>query len=315
MLPTADVLANSLPAVTFTATYCAICGQHALDDELYPQRLNKRTFSSEVFSARRLPDRLHYRMVRCIGCGLVRSDPVADTAHLTDLYVQSTFDYGNEVANLRQTYGNYLRKLEHFRARKDSLLEIGCGNGFFLQEAERQGYRDVWGVEPSTEAVALADPGLAGRIVHDVMRDHLFEDGRFDVICLFQVFDHLPDPVSVLDECYRIMRPGGLILFLNHNVEALSARLLGERSPIVDVEHTYLYSPATMRRLIAGRGFSVEHVGIAHNVYSLRYLARLLPFPPRLKGSLLTALDEWSLGTRRLSIPLGNLWMVAQKPQ
>ena len=125
-----------------------------------------------------------------------------------------------------------------------------------------------------------------------------------------------PDPGALLDECWQVLKPGGLLLCLNHNIEALSARLLKERSPIIDLEHTYLYSPATMRRLVELHGFGVEHVGPVWNNYPLHYLTRLLPLPARFKLPLLHWLQRAPLGRRvRFSVPLGNLYLVAQKSE
>src|SRR5207248_2471865 len=104
--------------------------------------------------ARRLPDGIRYRIAKCRTCGLVRSDPVVAPEVLARLYVQSTFDYGDEVANLTRTYGRYLAKLASYGVRKGALLEIGCGNGFFLVEALARGYTTVRGCEPSAAAVA-----------------------------------------------------------------------------------------------------------------------------------------------------------------
>jgi len=137
-------------------TACAICGTHDNATELYPANLDAHAFSPAVFSARRLPDRVHYRIVRCNSFCLVRSDPVADPAAVSNLYHQSSFDYNEETANLSQTYGKYLARLDAYGVKKGSLLEIGCGNGFFLEEARRQGYADVRGVEPSRAAIELA---------------------------------------------------------------------------------------------------------------------------------------------------------------
>ena len=187
--------------------------------------------------------------MRCRGCGLVRSDPIADRALLYRLYSDSTLNYGMESANLRRTYGRCLARLKRHGATTDRLLEIGCGHGFLLEEALSQGYSLVQGVEPSRDAVAKAAAHIRPRIVCDVFRPGLFPEASFDAICMFQVFDHLADPAGVLDGCFRVLRDGGMVLALNHNVEAWSARLLGRRSPIIDVEHTFLYSPRTMRRL------------------------------------------------------------------
>ncbi len=84
-----------------------------------------------------------------------------DEATLSHLYAKSTFDYESETANLKATYGRYLSKLRRIGGRQQSLLEIGCGDGFFLEQALQQGYTDVRGVEPSEAAIAGASPRCA----------------------------------------------------------------------------------------------------------------------------------------------------------
>jgi hypothetical protein len=118
----------------------------------------------------------------------------------------------------------------------------------------------------------------------------------------------------LLDSCFAALRPGGLVLSINHNITAVSARLLGERSPIVDIEHTYLYSPATMARIFTAHGFRIRKAGSVRNQYSFRYLVRLLPLPAGPKRAALAWLQRHSIGRLRLSVPLGNLYLVAQKP-
>ena len=206
--------------IPLSSTRCAICQTERSVQEFYPANFQPDALNPRVFSARRLPDRIHYRMVRCLSCGLVRSDPVAETALLNELYAHSAFDYANELNNLKRTYGRYLGRTRRWTSRWESLLEIGCGNGFFLEEALARGLDDVIGVEPSSAAIAAAPAALRPRLVCDVMRPGLFAAERFDVICLFQVFDHIPDPSGLLAECHRILRPGGAVLALNHNVEA-----------------------------------------------------------------------------------------------
>jgi len=301
-------------AVELHATLCAICQIENNATELYPSNFDPGAFSPAVFSARRMPDRVHYRMVRCNTCDLVRSDPVADPATVADLYHQSSFDYGEETENLARTYGAYLARLRRYGASKESILEIGCGNGFFLMQARAQGYCDVRGVEPSRSAIELAPPEIRGRILCAMMQPGLFPDKTFDAICLFQVLDHIFDPATLVQTCFHILKPGGFVLCLNHNVDAFSARLMKERSPIVDIEHTYLYSPATITRLFTKFGFQVKETGAVRNRYSLSYLTRLVPMPRALKKMMLAGLNFTHLGRLPLRAPLGNLYMIARKP-
>jgi SAM-dependent methyltransferase len=134
------------------------------------------------------------------------------------------------------------------------------------------------------------------------------------VICLFQVLDHVPDPNALLTECFRLLRPQGLILCINHNVAAPSAWLLRGRSPIVDIEHTYLYDRRTMDALFAANGYRVLDAGSVWNTYSLAYLAQLLPVPRGLKQTAMNWLRRARIARARVSLPLGNLYLVGQRP-
>jgi SAM-dependent methyltransferase len=307
-----DALETKLPEMF--ATRCAICDREGDVTERWPATFDPEAFSARVFSARRLPDRVHYRMVTCDTCGLLRSDPVASEELLAKLYESSSFDYGEEVESLQATYGRALGWLEEHSSQRQALLEIGCGNGFFLQQAHRQGWKEVCGVEPSADAIAKAPPELDGAIVRDVMRAGLFPPESFDAVCLFQVLDHISNPVELLKECLAVLRPGGQILAFNHNASAWSARVLGERSPIVDIEHTYLYSPETMRTIFTKVGFTDPQVRSVRNTYSLAYLAQLVPLPSGIKPRLLTTLRAGLASRIRVTVPLGNLCLIARKP-
>jgi hypothetical protein len=92
---------------------------------LYPANLDAEALTPTIFSARRLPDGIRYRMVRCNTCGLVRSDPIAAPDILNRLYRQSSFDYSTEVESLKQTYGHRVAGLVKYNVRKGVLLEIG----------------------------------------------------------------------------------------------------------------------------------------------------------------------------------------------
>jgi SAM-dependent methyltransferase len=303
-----------MPAAAMRPTRCAICRTEENATELYPATFDHFSFNAANFSARRVPDGVHYRIVKCRSCGLVRSDPVLDACALAKLYAQSSFEYGGEADHIRATYGRYLAKIAPCRTSKGALLEIGCGNGFFLEEAFSQGYHPVQGIESSRLAVESASPAIRDKIICAAMRPGIFNPEQFEIICLFQVIDHLPEPGVILEECYKLLLPGGIVLVISHNIEALSAKLLKSRSPIIDIEHTYLFSPATLARLLIAHGFQVVNSGSVRNTYPLHYLTKMAPLPKGLKRALLSLLRVTHGGRLRLSLPLGNLYIAAQKP-
>jgi 2-polyprenyl-3-methyl-5-hydroxy-6-metoxy-1,4-benzoquinol methylase len=304
---------SSYMNIPLIPTKCAICDTSNNSFELYPAKFDAEAFNVEVFSARRLPDMVHYRIVQCHQCNLVRSDPVIDKEILNELYLGSKLTYSKDIPNLRQTYGKYLRKLEKYTNNKESILEIGCGNGFFLIEALSQGYKNVLGIEPSESAVEQVSPILKGKIYNDVMRTGVVSQ-KVNVICMFQLFDHIPNPNEFLDICLDTLLPGGLILCFNHNINALSARLLGEKSPIIDIEHTYLYSPDTLKKLFQKHGFVVREARPAWNIVNVSSLFRLFPLPKNMKSRMLSYLERNPrFGQISMSLPIGNLYLIAQK--
>ena len=78
-------------------TRCPICETNGSDREVYAMNFQPQDLNGAVFSARRLPDRLHYRMVRCRRCGLLRSDPILPAGELARLYESSQFTYETEA--------------------------------------------------------------------------------------------------------------------------------------------------------------------------------------------------------------------------
>jgi len=293
-------------------TLCAICESDAWDREIYRARLGAGAATCGRFSARRQPDRVHYRMVRCSHCGLIRSDPVLEEDELARLYRGSSFDYEDESVCAGRTYARYVRESMPLLKDRTRMLEIGCGNGFFLEKALELGFAEVHGVEPSCQAVAAAPPALRPRIKNELFQAGLYPPGWFDLICGFQVFDHLTQPNEVLRTCRELLAPGGLALFIHHDAGAWTHRVLGERSPIIDIEHTYLYDKRTVTRIFAKHGFDVLRVFAVQNVYSLAYWCKMAPMPSWLKSRLLPVLRRSRSGRWLVPMRAGNLGILAR---
>ena len=291
-------------------TLCAICDTDRWDRPLYSEELGDGAFTSERFSARRVPDRIHYRMVRCGNCGLIRSDPVLEETELAGLYAASQLTYATEAEFAGDTYARYLREVLPLAPGRDRLLEIGCGSGFFLERALDLGFTEVSGVEPSRDAVEAASPRVRNAIHLGGFCEGLFPQSHFSVICGFQVFDHLSNPNETLQQCRRILRPGGLILLIHHDAAAWTHRLLGERSPIIDVEHIYLYDRRTIARIFAKNGFEILRVFSVRNRYPIYYWTGMAPIPAGLKRRLISKLHNSALGRRPVAWNAGNLGIV-----
>lgn len=290
---------------------CALCSKDNDFRVLYKENFDLELVDSKVFSARRIPDRLHFQIVKCNHCGLIRSNPIIPLQNLKKLYQESKFTYGEEIENLQLTYGFYLKRLDDYGVIKGKLLEIGCGNGFFLEEALELGYKEVWGVEPSRDAINKASTKVKKHIIHDFFRPGIFMPNKFDVICFFQVLDHVLNPSQFLSECHRILKPDGLILCISHDIGAWSARVLKEKSPIIDIEHTYLYDKKTIAKLFGKNKFQILGVGGIKNTYSLSYWLKMVPLPRGIKRILIKKYHKFL--RLKLTLGVGNLYLIARK--
>ncbi len=300
----------------FHSTACVLCGSSERKDYqvIYPANYDVKNVAS-LFSARRLPDGIHSQIVKCKKDGQVRSNPVLNDGTLNQLYKESEFTYQHEVRNLVTTY---IRAISHVLPKlqkNDRILEIGCGSGFVLSELKRRGYRKVSGVEPSKLAIEAADKSVQKEIVQKPFSSSLFPKNTFKLIFILQTLDHIPEPNEFLKGCFTQLEKGGYILSYHHNVESWSAKMMGEKSPIFDIEHTYLYSHQTSKALFEKAGFEVVKVFSPLNTLSLYHLLWLTPLPRTLKKIFLenTQLKN-ALGSFTLQVPLGNTCIIARKP-
>jgi ubiquinone/menaquinone biosynthesis C-methylase UbiE len=229
---------------------------------VYPATIDPQSFTAEVFSARRLPDRRHYRWVKCKKCSLYRSDPISDI-DLDELYKVSTFDYSTELHGLRNSYRKIVFKTCPSPKGK-SIVEIGGGNGFFLQEAQEMGFTKLIEIEPSLSAFESAHKTLKPYFIVDMLRDGLIPDNSVDIVVIFHVLDHLPDPSLVLNQIYKMLKPGGSICIAVHNVNSVSAKILKNKSPVPYATTTLNVHQLANNLALLEKQFAEREAEIAH---------------------------------------------------
>ncbi len=296
-------------------TVCALCGTNDHAKILYAATVNPEHLNPEVFSARRLPDRLHAEILRCGRCGLVYPRTLIDSKILAALYERSKFTYGDQQRYICATYSRYVRKaMESITSpRPWSLLDIGCGNGFMVAEALRLGFDEAQGIEPSEDAIASAPIDIRPRLKQGMFSAASVNDQRFDLLTCFQTLDHIPDPVSFVRDCFSLLKPSGIALFINHNIASWTARMLGERCPMIDIEHTYLHTPQTMRTLFDRAGFTDIHTFSVRNDYPLSYWLHLVPGPKKAKIALIQILKSVGIGNVVIPLYPGNVGLIGKK--
>jgi 2-polyprenyl-3-methyl-5-hydroxy-6-metoxy-1,4-benzoquinol methylase len=179
-----------------------------------------------------------------------------------------------------------------------TLLEVGCGVATLLGLLKKRGFC-VLGMDSSEEAAALAKvQSGVDVVVGSRLNDVGFEAASFDLVTLFHVIEHIPDPREVLAEVRRILQPKGRVIVQVPNRASWQSRLCGARWSGLDVpRHVIQYSTQSMRRLLAGEGFHVRRT----RHFNLRDNA------PALASSLFPALDP--ISRRGKAEPGALAWM------
>ena len=298
------------------STRCAICETLGNTTVLFNERLPSEGINPHVYSPRRRRDYVHYRFVKCNSCGLVRSDPIINSLKLSELYQRSecTYTDKNENIPLTKTYGNYIKQLlENYRMEKETYLDIGCSNGFMLENALELGFKNVFGVEPSKDAIDRANKTIRDRIINNMFHGELFEAEKFNLISIFQTFDHVLDPNNFLKDCFKILKKGGFLIAINHNIGSLSFRILKERSPIIDIGHAYLYDLNTIKKILQKNQFTVLKVFSVKNFVSPNRFVDLLPISENTKNTLHKFVNNLKISGISIPMYLGNLGIIAQK--
>jgi SAM-dependent methyltransferase len=295
------------------ARACPVCGSDAAT-VFAEERIDPAALDGFAFASRKQPDYMHYRLVACQVCDLIYASPAPGPETLAGAYLTAGFDSSEESRWAARTYRSLLRpvlaSLGDPQRRSPgglrSALDIGAGDGAFLEELLAAGFGHVEGVEPSDAPRMSAKDPIRPFIHEGLFSPAVFEGRRFDLITCLQTIEHVHEPLALCRDAWSLLTEGGALFIVCHNRRAASAKLLGRHSPIFDVEHLQLFSPRSLRQLLGETGFTSVSVRPVFNSYPVRYWARLAPIPDRLKPKTQEALGG-RMGALRVMLPAGNV--------
>jgi SAM-dependent methyltransferase len=283
---------------------CPLCGASDVRREVAAAHIAAERLDSYSFASRKAPERMHWRFVECASCSLVYAQETPPDEWFLDQYREAAYDSGAEARDAAATYASLLSRFAARLPGREGAIDIGAGDGAFLEKLLEAGFTDVRGFEPSAAPRSAAAAHVAPLIAAQPFTADAVEAGSCSLVSCLHTIEHVPNPAALCADVAQALRPGGAFFVVCHDVCALSARVLGARSPIFDVEHFQLYSRRTLSRQLSQAGFDRIVVHSFRNTYPLRYWLRLAPLTPSLKR-----LPE-RLGAVRLTLPAGNLWAV-----
>jgi len=211
-----------------------------------------------------------FTLVRCARCSLCYVTPRREAAALlAEVYDASYWssgaprergygDYRGDEALYLRTFRRRFERLAPQLPRGGRALEVGCAAGYSLRVLEQRGF-EVYGIEPSAAIRAHALQHFGPERIHaGTLDDCAFEDGSFDLIVLWDVIEHLCDPLAALRRLHGLLAADGRLLIETQNIDALAARVLGRRwTHFKHDEHLLHFSRATLRRALEQSGFEL----------------------------------------------------------
>jgi len=149
--------------------------------------------------------------------------------------------------------------LPHFRGSGQA-LDIGTGAGVYAATLKRLGW-NVTGVEFDASAAHVASERMKLNIYVGSLEDAEFGAESFDFVSMFHVIEHLPDPLSTLKECFRVMNNRAKIIIRTPNFNSLTRRVYGKFWRGVEApRHLFLFSPDTLVKMLERAGFHVTSI-------------------------------------------------------
>jgi len=226
-------------------TECPICGDRLEKKSLCKVNL---VYDSE------------YDLVECAECGVIYFSPMPTQAQLREFYSATYYDFdkGREEGK-GMAFAHTLKRWK----TKGRFVDVGCATGFFINGIRNNSEWEVYGTDFGESAVRYARDILKLNVVQGDLADARFPDAFFDYVHVNNVLEHVLDPLSLLKECRRIIKPDG-IFFLsvpngyNDSLDLREFYKLERRPARSKNGHIFFFRAKTLEPLFARFGFTVE---------------------------------------------------------
>lgn len=256
------------------------------------------------------------QVVECRQCGMVYITPRPDAR-----LIQDGYESGEDrrfVAQNPERIHSFERKVRSILKRTGlnpagrRLLDVGCAGGAFLVAAGRAGFH-AQGLEPSRWLADYSRSQYGLDVRQAVLEPGLFPESSFDVVTIWDVIEHVPEPRAVLAAAHSLLKPGGYLWLSYPDIATWSAKLLGRKWPFWLSVHLHYYRPSSMRQQLERSGFVVKYMQSFDQELKLGYIlqraAGIVP-PVKVLGGLVSLLRLRNLPIR---YHMGQRMVVAQR--
>lgn len=253
------------------------------------------------------------QIVKCNKCGLMYVNPRLNPKLIIKGYSEgSDENFVSQAKGREKTFRKSLKFIEKY-AKKGKILDIGTAGGSFLYVAREKGWK-VYGIEPNKWLCKWGKKHYNLDIEQGTIFDVKYKSNYFDVVTLWDVLEHTPNPKEVLIEVNRILKRGGLLVVNYPDIGSWIARLMRSKWIFLLTVHLYYFTPKTIKKMLNKTGFDMFKIKPYFQTLSLGYLVfRMKPYSKFLHkvGDKLVKLLR--IGNIQIPYWLGQTLVLARK--
>lgn len=217
--------------------------------------INKKCLICDSSNLKPLKDYYEkHQLIKCSDCNFVFMERIPSELELETHYSNYTYNSDETLSPITiKSYNLLLDEFEKYR-QTNKILDVGCGRGWFLQEAKKRGW-EVYGTEYSKAAIkACINNGI--EVKEGELELSFFQNSKFDVITSFEVIEHINNPNKEIKLIAELLRKGGLFYCTTPNFNSLLRYYLKDKYNIIEYpEHLSYYSKSTLNKVIIKNGF------------------------------------------------------------
>lgn len=254
-------------------------------------------------------------VILCTQCGLMRQGPGSKDQESFSLTSCAGGDerYTEQRLEKESTqlidYLKVLPKLEKVRPAKGKLLEIGCSTGRLLNEIQKAGWL-ASGVEPDKWAYNLAKETYGLDVINAYFQDAGYANEIFDVILMFHVIEHIPNPFNSLKQLNKLIKPGGILVMETPRYDTIWFKMLKGRERSVIPGHLHYFTKKSLTDMASKAGFELielDSVGRTLTLDRLCYSISKVSNSKTLSKTLAKLSDTLHLNKVKLYINLHDM--------
>lgn len=207
----------------------------------------------------------HWRLLlKCKFCGFIKAQSSFFKINSLKIYNKSYFEqddylnYLKEKKALQENFTNRLKIIRKYK-KKGKLLDIGCAYGYFLEIAAK--HFDSEGIDLNKETIQHVTKAHNIKAIYKDFLKTKFIKNSYDVVCMFDVIEHLKKPREYISKIHSLLKHDGLLVIETGNIDSVLAKIQKDKWRLVKPPlHLHYFSKESIFKLLDSNGFKIKEI-------------------------------------------------------